>query len=76
MWQQAPGIVTAEHVQDGIEKLAHRVDPRPAPRLGRRHVRFETASLGVSDSGRIMFSVVDSPYNIATLVDYHTDYKG
>jgi hypothetical protein len=67
MGQQAPGTATAEHVEDGIENLAHRVDPRPAPRLGWRHVRLETAPLGVSDVGQIMFSVLHSPYNVATV---------
>ena len=73
--QQAPGTATAEHVEDGIENLAHRVDPRPAPRLGRWDVRLETAPLGVSHISRIMLSVVHSPYNVATggAIDHFSD---
>src|SRR5919197_2327815 len=75
MGQQAPGAAAAEYIEDAIENLAHRVDPRPPSGLGRWDVRRQTAPLGVSHIRRITLSVVHSPYSVAMVgaADHFSD---
>ena len=51
MEQQAPSTSATQHIENGIQNLAHRVLPWPATKLWSGQVRHEVWPLGVGHIG-------------------------
>jgi hypothetical protein len=51
--EQSPSAATAHHVEDCVQDLAERVQPRSANCLGRREERVQASEFSVSEVGQV-----------------------
>jgi hypothetical protein len=49
--QQSPGAAAADHIEDGVEDLAQRIDPRTSVGFGSGKVGFQAAPFGIGEVG-------------------------
>lgn len=54
--EQAPGAAAAQHVEDGVEDLAQRMNPGASGSFRRGQVRLDDFPLGIGEVGSVCSS--------------------